>query len=92
MTDRYRYCVSCGDMLITAEAEGCMARLRLICRESDSGAACNVGGPVIETYRTFDVEVAGDVWEWLARDAIYNSRRVIGVEVLQDVPTSHGGE
>ena len=40
--------------------------IRIICRMTDAGAACNVGGPVYVEFKTFVVEAA-EVEEWLRK-------------------------
>ena len=54
--------------------------IRIVCRDTDVGAAVNVGGPVNLTYKTFDVELPA-VEEWL-REPIAYRREVIAVEIL----------
>jgi hypothetical protein len=56
--------------------------IRLICTESESGAACNVGGPVVVTYRTFDLPCPPEVAEWLSGRGAYVERFISGVEVV----------
>lgn len=70
------------------------ARLRFICQEVDIGAARNVGGPVdVDVCSFTDVaKLAG----WLRFDGLpeeakrYATRRVMGVEVLDDDEASDG--
>jgi hypothetical protein len=56
--------------------------IRIIVRESDEGAARNVGGPVQTRHRTFDVHLP-DLEQYL-RNVPYDyvMREVIGVELL----------
>jgi hypothetical protein len=58
--------------------------LRIIVRQSDEGAARNVGGPVQTSYKTFDVELPA-LEAFLSADGQpdYICREVIGVEVLK---------
>lgn len=74
--------------------------IRLIIRDTDYGAAVNVGGGVETLFKTFDVELPADVEAYLReftdeRDRllaekknIWWNREVIGVEVLRK---SEGG-
>lgn len=57
--------------------------LRIITRYTDCGAAANVGGPVIEAYRTFDVDLPELVAYLTApRDNQWVTRTVIGAELV----------
>ena len=57
--------------------------IRIVCLETDSATASNVGGPAITTYKTFDVNIQA-LEEWLAASDKwkYTDRKVVGVEVL----------
>ena len=71
--------------------------IRLIIRDTDYGAAANVGGYVETRFKTFDVELPADVEAYLReftdeRDRllaekknIWWNREVIGVEVLRKI-------
>ncbi len=59
--------------------------LRVIVRTVDSGAAANVGGPVIERFSTIDID-APEVEQALTSSGAYQDVQVIGVEVLPKDP------
>jgi hypothetical protein len=63
-----------------------MKRLRIIVRESDIGAAANVGGPVNLQYRTFDID-AHEVIDYLEFNGVddhrYQSREVLGSHIVE---------
>jgi hypothetical protein len=55
--------------------------LRFICRETDIGAAANVGGPVHTTHKTF-TDVA-ELEDWLKIETQWATRECLGVEVVE---------
>jgi len=55
--------------------------IRLICRESDVGAAANVCGPVNVTYKTFDLDLP-EVEAWLRKTEMYIAREMVAAELL----------
>lgn len=55
--------------------------VRLILRESDVLDAVNAQGPVIITYKTFDVDLP-EVEEWLRSSNGYKRRELIAAESL----------
>ena len=68
--------------------------MRIICVETESGAAANIGGPVHVSYRTFDILDGGEAVErWLneplEKGWRYSDRSIIGVEYdrFQPLPT-----
>ena len=63
-------------------------KLRIIVQTADHAAAANVGGPVIITCQTFDVEATPELAAHVAlglgeRPDSYQARQIIGVEVLK---------
>lgn len=56
--------------------------LRIIVRETDCGAACNVGGPVNSSWKSFDVELP-EVESFLSEKRQYMTREVVGVEIAE---------
>ncbi len=55
--------------------------IRIIVRQLDESAACNVGGPVSQSLKTFDVELL-EVETFLDEVPQWIRREVIGVELL----------
>lgn len=59
--------------------------LRIICVQSNYGAAANVGGPVCVTHKTFLVDCP-EVESWLStpksENRTYEDRSIVGVEVV----------
>lgn len=56
--------------------------IRIVCHEADAEMAANVGGPVQQSYKTFEFDLP-QLESWLLGVyATYKSRQVIGVEVL----------
>jgi hypothetical protein len=60
--------------------------VRLILREVNPGAAINVGGPVLVSHRTIDVDIP-ELERWLDEPRVllhdhYITREVIGVEII----------
>lgn len=58
--------------------------LRLIVQIDDAGMACNVGGAVLTTFKTFDVDLP-DVEAALkpgGKNALYHSQ-IIGSEIIE---------
>lgn len=62
--------------------------LRIIIRTDDANMAANVGGSVLVTYQTFDVEIP-EVEAFLkALDGhVYENRQVVGVELVNQGPS-----
>lgn len=58
--------------------------IRFICREANAGAACNIGGPVDVTYKTFHLDCPA-LEEWLSKQQQYTTRELIGCELTPDV-------
>lgn len=55
--------------------------LRVIVRTDDAGMACNVGGAVNSSFKTFDIS-APEVEAFLrASQGTYGQRQVVGVEI-----------
>ena len=55
--------------------------IRFIVRELDTGAACNVGGPVNQSYTTIDLKVP--VLEaFLSESREYMARELVGLEIV----------
>lgn len=59
--------------------------MRIICVETESGAAANIGGPVHVSYHTFDVLDGGEAVERWLNEPIekgwrYSDRSIVGVE------------
>ena len=64
--------------------------IRIIVFEADGGMAANVGGPVLTTHRTFDVEIP-ELESFLSeprksKTMLYTNRGVVGVEVIEATP------
>jgi hypothetical protein len=61
--------------------------LRIVCREDDAGMAANVGGSVLTTLKTFDIEHP-ELEAWLreqhAPGMKYWHRQIVGVEIVPD--------
>lgn len=55
--------------------------IRIIVRTVDIGSAINVGGPVDTKFKTFDVSLP-ELEEYLERRSQYESKEVIGVDVV----------
>jgi hypothetical protein len=55
--------------------------LRLIVKRDDAGMAANVGGSVLSTFASFDVEIP-ELEKLLTNATTYTHAQVIGVEVL----------
>lgn len=55
--------------------------LRVIVKDTDGGRACNVGGDVVVSYRTFDI-AAPEVEAHLRNQGSYSDSQVVGVELL----------
>lgn len=55
--------------------------IRIIIRETNYADAAHVGGPVLESFKTFDVELP-QVESYLAEELKWGSRRVIGIEAV----------
>ena len=57
--------------------------IRILCQVTDIGAAANIGGPVQDRYKTFDVDLP-EVEEWINKEGQWETRLVnvyfIGVE------------
>jgi hypothetical protein len=59
--------------------------IRIVCHEADAEMAGNVGGPVQQSYKTFDVDLP-NVEAWLESvSGIYKRRQVVGIEILADL-------
>lgn len=56
--------------------------LRFICRETDSGTAVHVGGPVVIEHKTFTDPAALEAW--LRVKCAHVWRECIGVEVVEE--------
>lgn len=56
--------------------------LRFICRETDIGAAANVGGPVHVEHKTFTEP--DKLEEWLRVKSQWITRECVGVEVAEN--------
>lgn len=54
--------------------------IRLIVRQSDCGAAANVGGAVHETYKTFEIEAPELEAYLLDKPDSWTTRTLIGAE------------
>jgi hypothetical protein len=59
--------------------------LRIVVRESNCGAACNVGGPVDVTWKTFDVDLP-ELEAYLSEAVRFQTREVVGVECPSPIP------
>lgn len=55
--------------------------IRIIVQSCDAGMACNVGGSVLTTYKTFDVDLP-EVEKFLAQKEMYVQKQISGFEVL----------
>lgn len=68
-----------------------MSKIRIICVETDSGDACNIGGPAHIRHRTFEIEVPIGVAEWIneptAKKWSFVSRSIVGVEIPTGEPS-----
>ena len=56
--------------------------LRIIVRTDDANMAANVGGSVLTTYRTFDVELPEVEQFLLSLESRFEHRQVSGVEIV----------
>jgi hypothetical protein len=56
--------------------------IRIIVREVETGAACNVGGPVNVSHKTFDID-APQLEAYLRVAQSYTTREVVGCELLE---------
>jgi hypothetical protein len=65
--------------------------IRLILRDTDTGAAAHIGGPVDTIWRTVDVDLP-EVEAWLRETFEWHSREVVGVELLPKPAGREGGE
>jgi len=58
--------------------------IRLIVTRSDIGAAVNIGGPVFQEHKTFDVSLP-EVEAWLREEqGTYERRRFVGIEIRDE--------
>ena len=57
--------------------------IRIIMRNVNFAEAANVGGPVHETLKSFDVHLP-DVEAWLREKGPWFWRSTIGIEILED--------
>lgn len=59
--------------------------IRIVCKQLDGVLQANVGGPLVETCKTFDVSLP-QLEAWLAKDDLptsnYVARIVLGIEIL----------
>lgn len=56
--------------------------IRIIVRTDCAGMACNVGGAVETSYRTFDVDLP-DLEQFLREDqGTYSQRQALGIELI----------
>jgi hypothetical protein len=56
--------------------------VRIICTESDAAMAANVGGPVTQRMKSFDVDIP-ELEKWLKdRPSTYMERTFTGLELL----------
>lgn len=62
--------------------------IRIVCIESSYGAAANVGGPVHQYTKTFDISGpdADKCAEWLRSIPSHGERSVVGVEFEEVQP------
>lgn len=59
--------------------------IRVLCRQIDGSNMANVGGPLEESYRTFDIDFP-QLEDWLRKSGeSFLTRSVIGVEVLTEM-------
>lgn len=56
--------------------------LRVVFQRIHTGAACNIGGPVTSSVRTFDVDLP-EVEQFMRSEDKWNDVNVIGIEVLE---------
>ena len=61
-----------------------MALLRIICVDSDHGAAANIGGPVDTKHKTFEVDCPADLAAFLDDERSYRVRFIEAVEFCSD--------
>lgn len=63
--------------------------IRIIVHVADAGMAANVGGPVTETFRTFDIEHA-ELEKLLTPSEVFRYREafVSGCEVVESQPAA----
>lgn len=64
--------------------------LRIVLQRVHTGAACNVGGPVTTSVRTFDVDLP-EVEQVMRSEDRWNDVHVVGIEVLE-AKAAGGGE
>lgn len=60
--------------------------IRLICRETDCGAAANVGGPVEVSHKTFEIDIpVVEQWlrEHIGESFSYYTRSIVGFEFIE---------
>jgi hypothetical protein len=55
--------------------------VRIVCLEADAGFAANMGGPVKQEVKTFDVNLPL-VEEWLRKSEPFCQRSFVGIELL----------
>ena len=61
--------------------------IRIIVRHDNAGMAANVGGQVLTTFKTFDIEAPQiEVELLMAAGNIYAHSQIIGVEVVHEEP------
>lgn len=61
--------------------------IRIIVRTDDAGMACNVGGAVETTFRTFELDIPAleaFLREPKAKDWQYTQRQAVGIELLSN--------
>jgi hypothetical protein len=61
--------------------------VRLIVREDDAGMAANVGGSVLTTYTTFDIDLP-DLERYLRNTGSFYHVQLVGAELLPDESTT----
>ena len=64
-----------------------MAKIRLICVETDCGDAANVGGPIHVRHKTFDIECPPEVRAFLTNGGKYISTFISGAELIDEQET-----
>ena len=65
--------------------------LRLLLKHDDAGMAANVGGSVLTTFKTFDVEAPEvEAWLKLPEGNIYAQVQIIGVELVKQETDGKG--
>lgn len=64
-------------------------KLRIICRRVSFGRAANIGGPVEETFHTFDIDCPDELAKLLSKNDRWTDYFIEGVEVL---PPAEGVE